>query len=97
MTAISANPARTTRIFGIPAGDFGFFASTLIAVALGFIAFFGVTFLSIFGLLFYNGAGHHVSLDTSYKLIGLPAGILVLLVSYVVLLSIWLRRRLTGR
>jgi len=98
MTAITAITPRTTRIFGIPAGDFGLFASTLIAVALGFIAFFAVTFLSIFGLMIYNGAGHHrVTLDTSYKLIGLPAGVLVLVVSYALLLGIWLRRRLTGR
>lgn len=97
MTAITATPPRTTRIFGIPAGDFGLFASTLIAVALGFIAFFGVTFLSIFGLMIYNGAGHRVTLDASYKYIGLPAGILVLVLSYALLLGIWLRRKLTGR
>ncbi len=102
MTAIAATTPRTqhrsTRILGIPAGDFGLFASTLISVALGFIAFFGVTFLSIFGLMIYNGAGHHhVTLDASYKFIGLPAGILVLGLSYVTLLGIWLRRKLTGR
>ncbi len=105
MSAISAsNPGssgtsgNTTRIFGIRAGDFGLFASTLIAVALGFITFFGVTFLSIFGLLIYNGAGHHhVTLDTSYKFIALPAGIFVLIVSFAGLLAIWLRRKLTGR
>jgi hypothetical protein len=98
MTAIADISPRTTRIFGIRAGDFGLFASTLIAVALGFIAFFGVTFLSIFGLMIYNGAGHHhVTLDVSYKYIGLPAGILVLVAAYTLLLGIWLRRRLTGR
>ena len=97
MPAISAITPRTTRIFGIPAGDFGLFASTLIAVALGFIAFFGITFLSIFGLLIYNSTGHHIPLDNSYKFIGLPGGILVLVLSYAVLLSIWLRRKLTGR
>lgn len=90
-------PSGPTRIFGIPAGDFGLFASTLIAVSLGFIAFFGVTFFSIFGLMIYNGAGHHhVTLDASYKYIGLPAGILVLGLSFVTLLGIWLRRKLTG-
>ena len=101
MTAIAAtarNSHQTTRIFGIPAGDFGLFASTLIAVALGFIAFFGVTFLSIFGLMIYNSAGHHrITLDASYKYIGLPAGILMLGVSYAMLLGIWLRRKMTGR
>ncbi len=88
----------TTRIFGIPAGDFGLFASLLISAALGFIAFFGVTFLSIFGLLIYNSAGHHkVTLDVSYKYFGLPAGIAVLLISGLTLLAIWLRRKITAR
>jgi hypothetical protein len=88
----------TIRICGVPVGDFGIFSSTLIALALGFITFFGVTFLSIFGLMIYNHAGgHHVTLDTSYKFIALPAGIFVLIVSFAGLLIIWLRRKLTGR
>ena len=104
MSAISAGKAGpfanppATRIFGIRAGDFGLFASTLIAVALGFIAFFGTTFLAIFSLLIYNSAGHHhVTLDIGYKFIALPAGIFVLIVSLAVLLGIWLQRKLTGR
>ena len=102
MSAISASnsgtPGSTFRLFGMRAGDFGLFASTLIAVALGFITFFGVTFLSIFGLLIYNSAGHHhVTLDTGYKFIALPAGIFVLIVSYAGLLAIWARRKVTGR
>jgi hypothetical protein len=104
MSAISTGKAQpfanppATRIFGIRAGDFGLFASMLIAVALGFIAFFGVTFLAIFSLLIYNSAGdHHVTLDTSYKLYGLTAGILVLAISIVTLLAVWLRRQLRGR
>ena len=108
MSAISASnsgpfsnhdPARGgITIWGVPIGGFGLFASILIAVALGFIAFFGTTFLSIFGLMIYNRAGgHHVTLDTSYKFIALPAGLFVLIVSLAVLLGIWLHRKLTGR
>jgi hypothetical protein len=108
MTAISASnsgprsnrgaSSGTIRICGVPVGDFGLFSSTLIALALGFIAFFGVTFLSIFGLMIYNHAGgHHVTLDTSYKFIALPAGIFVLIVSFAALLAIWLRRKLSAR
>jgi hypothetical protein len=83
------------RVWGVPIGDFGLFASTLIAIALGFITFFGVTFLSIFGLMIYNReGGHHVTLDTSYKFIALPAGIFMLIVSLAVLLGIWLHRKL---
>jgi hypothetical protein len=88
----------TLRVWGVPIGDFGLFASTLIAVALGFITFFGVTFLSIFGLMIYNRAGgHHVTLDTAYKFIALPAGIFMLIVSLAALLGIWLHRKLTSR
>jgi hypothetical protein len=105
MSAISAsnsapaphpgNSNDSIRVFGVPIGDFGIFSSTLIAVALGFITFFGVTFLSIFGLMIYNRAGgHHVTLDTSYKFIALPAGIFVLIVSLAVLFGIWLHRKL---
>ena len=108
MSAISAsnsgplsNPgdARgTIRVCGLPVDNFGLFSSTLIALALGFITFFGTTFLSIFGLMIYNHAGgHHVTLDTSYKFIALPAGIFVLIVSLAVLLGIWLHRKLTAR
>jgi hypothetical protein len=108
MSAISAGnsgpaplPPRagdTIRLFGVPVGDFGLFSSALIALALGFMGFFGVTFLSIFGLMIYNRAGgHHVTLDTSYKFIGLPAGIFVLIVSLAALLGIWLHRKLTSR
>lgn len=95
----SPGPRRAgVTVCGVPIGDFGLFASTLIALALGFIAFFGVTFLSIFGLMIYNRAGgHHVTLDTSYKFIGLPAGIFVLIISLAILLGIWLHRKLTGR
>jgi hypothetical protein len=104
MSAISASnsgPAPHSRgdikIWGVPIGGLGLFSSALIAVALGFITFFGVTFLSIFGLMIYNhGGGHHVTLDTGYKFIALPAGIFVLIVSSAVLLGIWLRRKLTG-
>jgi hypothetical protein len=106
MPAISASnsgplpqplPQDSFRIFGIPVGDFGLFASALISFALGFMTFFGVTFLSIFGLMIYNRAGgHHVTLDTSYKFIGLPAGIFVLIVSLAAMFSLWMRRRLTS-
>ncbi len=87
----------SAKIFGIPIGELGLFASLLIAVALGFMSFFAVTFLSIFGLMIYNGATHHhVGLDASYKYIALPTGLLILALSLVVLVGFWLRNRLTG-
>ena len=108
MTAISASnsgPAPDPgaardgfRLFGIPIGDFGLFATSLISLALGFMAFFGTTFLSIFGLMIYNRAGgHHITLDFSYKFIALPVGVFVLIISFAALFAIWLRRKITGR
>jgi len=106
MTAISASnsgpaphpmPHNTFRVFGVPIGDFGLFATALISLALGFITFFGTTFVSIFALMIYNRAGgHHVTLDTSYKFIALPAGVFVLIVSFAALFAIWLRRKFSG-
>jgi hypothetical protein len=70
----------------------------LIALALGFMAFFGVTFLSIFGLVIYNrSGGHNVPLDMSYKFIALPAGIFVFIVCLAAMCAIWLRRKVTAR
>jgi TRAP-type C4-dicarboxylate transport system permease small subunit len=95
---LAAIPSSGPRLFGIPYGDFGLFASVLIAAALGFMTFFAVTFVSIFGILIYNGVTHHaVDLSASYKYIALPAGSLVLVVALSVLGSVWLRRRLTGK
>ncbi len=86
------------RIFGVPYGDFGLFASVLISAALGFMTFFVVTFLSIFGILIYNGAAHRaIDLSVSYKFIALPAGSVVLVIALAVLGSVWIRRRLTGK
>ncbi len=92
-----ASPRPSATLFGIPIGDFGLFASMLMATALGFMTFFGVTFLSIFGILIYNGiTHHHVTLDASYKYIALPAGVIVLVVSMLVLLGLWVRNKLSG-
>ena len=97
-SSFPANSPAPAKLFGVPIGNFGLFASTLIAVALGFIAFFGTTFVSIFGLMIYNAAGQHqVTLDKSYKYIALPTGIVVLVASFAVLIGIWVRRKVTGR
>ncbi|AXC11475.1 hypothetical protein ACPOL_2151 [Acidisarcina polymorpha] len=95
----TANPASSTgRLFGIPIGDFGWFASLLLSFSLGFASFFGATFLGIFGLLIYNQGGHHtVNYADSYRLIGLPVGIGVLLLSLILFGFLWVRRKVAGR
>jgi TRAP-type C4-dicarboxylate transport system permease small subunit len=97
-STLSSTSSKGPRIFGIPYGDFGLFATLLISVALGFMTFFAVTFVSIFGILIFNATTHHaVDLSHGYKYVALPAGCVVLVVALVTLGSVWLRRRLTGR
>ncbi len=94
--ATNTSPARG-RIFGIRLGDFGLFASLLLSLSLGFATFFGATFLAIFTLLFYNQSGHHnVNYADSYKLIGLPAGAGVLVLSVAFFGTLWIRRKISG-
>jgi hypothetical protein len=82
-------------LFGIPLGDLGWFTSLLMSFALGFAAFFAATFFAIFGVLIYNTAMHHtVDFAVTYKRIGLPAGVLVLLMALGYLGTLWVRRQL---
>jgi TRAP-type C4-dicarboxylate transport system permease small subunit len=101
LSAASAVPKpspRGPRLFGIPYGEFGLFASLLLSLALGFITFFGVTFLSIFGILIYNAATHSaIDLSHGYKYVAFPAGLAVLAISLLILGTVWMRRRLTGK
>ena len=86
------------RVFGIRLGDFGIFSSLLLSLALGFIAFFGSTFVAIFAILIYNSVGHHaVNLADSYKFVALPVGLGVLALSLVLFGSLWIRRKVAGR
>jgi TRAP-type C4-dicarboxylate transport system permease small subunit len=86
------------KVFGIPLGDFGLFSSLLLSLALGFIGFFGATFVAIFAILIYNSVGHHaVNLADSYKYVALPVGLGVLTFSLVLFGSLWIRRKVAGR
>jgi hypothetical protein len=85
-----------SRFFGVPLGDFGLFASLLLSFSLGFTAFFASCFVSIIGILIYNSAGHHMNFADSYRLIALPVGLVVLVVSLVFFLGLWFRRKLSG-
>jgi preprotein translocase subunit SecY len=98
MTATANMPPNRGKLFGIPLGDFGLFASLLMSFSLGFAAFFAATFVAIFTLLFYNQSGHHtVNYADSYKLVGLPVGLGVLLVSLIFFGFLWIRRKVSGR
>ena len=79
-------------LFGVPPGGLGWFASLLIGTAAGFAAFFAATFCGIFGILIYNATTHHaVDFAVSYRLIGLPVGLVVLILALGYLGTLWVR------
>ena len=64
-------------IFGAPVKDLGWLASLIMGLASGMLAFFAATFLAIVTILFLNANGHHADFTLSYRLVGLPIGLLV--------------------
>jgi nitrate reductase gamma subunit len=98
MTITANSPSKSGRLFGIPLGDFGLFSSLLLSFSLGFAIFFLATFLSIFALLIYNEGGHHaVNYADTYKFVGLPAGLIALVLSLISFGFLWIRRKVAGR
>jgi len=82
-------------LFGVPVGELGWFASLLMGTAAGFAAFFAGTFCGIFGILIYNSATHAaVDFAYSYRRVGLPVGLVVLVGAYGLLGTMWVRRML---
>ncbi|HUZ05733.1 MAG TPA: hypothetical protein VMU62_10275 [Acidobacteriaceae bacterium] len=87
------------KFFGIPIGKFGLFASLLLSLTAGCVAFFVTTFFAIFGVMIYDGI-HHLSiqnLNISYKFISAPIGGMAMLFSMAYLLSIWIRRKMADQ
>jgi hypothetical protein len=82
-------------LFGVPLGDLGWFTSLLMSFAVGFAAFFASTFFAIVGTLIYNTATHRsVDFALTYKYVGLPVGLLVLVAALACLGTLWVRRML---
>lgn len=82
-------------MLGFPLAGFGLFQSLLLALAAAFFTFFATTCIAIFALLGWNLIGHHaVSYADSYRYIGFPAGVLVLIVALPVFGALWVRARL---
>ena len=80
-------------LFGVPVGDLGWFASLLMGTATGFAAFFAATFLGIVSILIYNESSQKkIDFSYSYSRVGLPVGVLVLVIALGYLGTLWVRR-----
>jgi hypothetical protein len=93
----SAQTQRSTggTFLGFPLEGFGLLTSMLLAFASAFFTFFASTTLAIFALLAWNLIGKHtVNYADSYLYVGLPAGVLVLLVALPVFGTLWLRAKI---
>jgi hypothetical protein len=82
-------------VFGFPLEGFGFFSSLLLAFASAFFTFFATTCIAIFSLMFWNGLlGHHVNYADTYRYVGFPAGVAVLVVALPFFGFLWVRAKL---
>jgi hypothetical protein len=82
-------------VLGFPLDGFGLFTSLLLAVAAAFFTFFASTCIAIFSLLAWNVIGQHtVNYADSYRYVGLPAGVLVLVLALPVFGTLWIRAKL---
>ena len=82
-------------LFGVPLGALGWFTSLLMSVASGFIAFFAATFCAIITILLLNSFAHtQLDFTISYKRIGLPIGLVVLVLAMAYLGTLWARSQL---
>jgi hypothetical protein len=81
--------------FGVPIGELGWFSSLLMGTAAGFAAFFAATFCGIITILLLNSMVHrNIDFALSYRLVGLPVGVLVLAAAWSYLGTLWVRRQL---
>jgi hypothetical protein len=81
-------------VLGFPLEGFGFFQSLLLSFAAGFFTFFASTFIAIVSLLVWNGLGHHtVDYADTYRYVGFPAGVIVLLIALPLFGALWVRAK----
>lgn len=86
------------RLLGAPVGDFSLLQTLLITVATGLASFFAATFLAIMTILVLTEAFHRtIDFAVAYRWVGLPVGVVMLLVTAVYLGTLLVRRlRLRG-
>jgi hypothetical protein len=92
-----AQARRDGVLFGIPLGDLGWFQSLLIGAATAFAAFFLATFLAIVGFMVYlMTTGKTPDFALTYRVIGLPVGVVVGLFAFA-FLGVQYARRLARK
>jgi hypothetical protein len=96
-TAITSS-ATGKKFLGFPLEGFGFFTSMLLTFAAGFLAFFAATTLAIFGFLIWNLiSGVKPDYAKTYLYVGLPAGLIVLVIAVIVFGTLWLRATFSNK
>lgn len=91
----AARPRPTGKFLGFPLEGFNLFPSLLLTLATAFFTFFAATFLAIIALLVWNGIlGHTVNYADTYLYVGLPAGLVALVVAFFVFGTLWIRAKL---
>ena len=86
--------AAGSSFLGFPLEGFSLFQSLLLSFAAAFFTFFASTTIAIFSLLGWNVFGHHtVSYADSYRYVGFPAGVVVLLIALPVFGVLWVRAK----
>ena len=96
MSMQSAQDGKGGKIWGFPLEGFSLFQSLLLAVAAAFFTFFAVTCIAIFALLIWNLFDSHAlsHAANTYKYVGFPAGVLVLVVALPYFLTLWARAKM---
>lgn len=91
-------PAYTgARLFGAPVGDFSLLQTLLITVATGLASFFAATFVAIMTILVLTQFFHRtIDFSIAYRWVGLPIGVLMLLVTGIYLGALLIRRLRMG-
>lgn len=86
---------RSGKIFGFPLQGFGLLTSLLLALASAFLTFFATTTVAIFSLLAWNVFGHHtIDYADSYRYVGFPCGVVVLILALPLFGALWLRAKI---
>jgi len=93
--SMAHSPRSGGSFLGFPLEGFSLFQSMLLAVASAFFTFFFTTCLAIFSLLVWNGLLHHtVDYADTYRYVGFPAGVLMLLIAVPFFCTLWIRAKI---